>query len=86
MNIYVATSVYKLKAGDVAHVIDPVKSKMLSERIAVLKDPAGQRIACIVESKKGYTVDLVKKMHLPKPTDEGWCVRDYKGRFVKRGA
>lgn len=83
MDIRVAALVYSLKMLDLTHVVDPEKSKMYGPRVAILKNELGQRLACVVESKKGFTVDVVKKMHI-RTRDLGWCVRDERGRFVKR--
>jgi hypothetical protein len=83
MNISKAIVVYAMKA-DKPHPVSSEKSEMYGPRVAVLKDAVGRRLACVVESKKGFVVDLVKKMHMPDPIDEGWCLRDVKGRFVKR--
>ena len=86
MTISEAIVVYALKTRDASHQVDAIQSKMYGPRVAILKDEKGQRLACIVESKKGFTVDAVKKMHQPPPKDEGWCLRDRQGRFVsKRG-
>ena len=83
MTIDTARIVYSLKAGNLAIYADPAQSKMLSPRVAILKNWDGRRLACVVESKKGFTVDLVKKMHRAVK-DYGWCVRDERGRFVSK--
>ena len=84
MKISEATVIYAMKLGERAHLVDQNQSKMYGPRLAILKDDQSRRLACVVESKKGYTVDAVKKMHQPPAQDFGWCLRDSHGRFVKR--
>ena len=84
LTIHDAAIAYTLKLRDLAKLIDPTQSKNYGPRMVILKDEQGRRLACVVESKKGFTIDAVKKMHQPPPVDFGWCLRDSRGRFVKR--
>lgn len=58
-----AAIVYYTKMGEKAHTVSDTNSKMLCPRIVILKDAENHRLACVVESKRGYVVDVVKKMH-----------------------
>jgi hypothetical protein len=87
MTIGMASTLYFLRTGDTnTHIVSFENSKMLSPRIAILKNDLNQRLACIIETKKGYTIDLAKRIHnivtvakntRPMPN------RDAQGRFVK---
>jgi hypothetical protein len=48
MTIETARFIYALKAGDLAIYADPTQSTMLSPRLAILKNNAGKRLACVV--------------------------------------
>ena len=82
--------VYNLKMGSESQPVDYARCRIYSPRMVVLKNYDDQRLACVIESKKGFIVDVVKKVHpslvlrsLPAPS---LFPRDAKGRFVKRTA
>jgi hypothetical protein len=81
-----ATLYYLRTTGLSTHYVAFENSKMLSPRVAILKNESNQRLACIIETKKGYTIDLAKRMHnivtVPKNT-RPMPNRDAQGRFVK---
>jgi hypothetical protein len=87
MDIQEAAIVYTLKAKDRAMVVSVDHSKAYSPRMVILKNEYGNRLACVIESKKGYTIDLAKQMHgliPPKLLKMPPLLRDARGRFMKR--
>ena len=70
MNISDAMVVYYVRYGEKAGAVNTSKSSLLksknglrNDKIAILKDSDGRRLACVIETKKGYTIDVVKKLH-----------------------
>ena len=59
-----AAIVYYTKMGEKAHTVSDTNSRVLGKNIIILKDADNRRLACVVESKRAYTVDYVKKMHI----------------------
>jgi hypothetical protein len=85
MTIAEAISVYHLKMRNSSHYVLESQSRLIGKSIAILKGEGGIRLACVVESKAGFTVDPVKKMHgMAASTRPGAPKRDSHGRFVKR--
>jgi hypothetical protein len=85
MTIGDAVSIYGTKMGINSRTVDYSKSQVLNPRMVILKDCDGNRLACIVESKKGYTIDVVKKMHgYTHPFVKKEIFRDRYGRFAKQ--
>ena len=89
MTISEAIAVYHLKMRNSSHYVAESQSRLIGKSIAILKGEGGVRLACVVESKAGFTVDPVKKLHgivtMPKNTNRPMPRRDAQGRFVKRG-
>ena len=63
LTIHDAEIAYTLKLRERAHRIDRTQSQILCPRMVILKDEQGRRLACVIESKKGFMIDAVKKMH-----------------------
>jgi hypothetical protein len=87
MNFFEAATLYMFKAPGSWLVPDKQKStQTFNGRAMILKTTEGKRLALIFETKKGYVIDLAKKIHnIPadKPAVRPVLGRDAKGRFVK---
>jgi hypothetical protein len=60
MTINTATIVYAAKAGQNATYVSPWNSQQLGNNIIILKDSYNHRIAAVIESKRGFVVDIPK--------------------------
>ena len=62
-----AVMAYVAKAGNKARPVGTLDSvtfvKNTNDRMATIKGVNGERLALVIETKKGFTIDLVKKLH-----------------------
>ena len=59
-----AKMAYLAKAGEKAlPATSAVFVKGAGTRMAQVKDASGRRLALVIDTKKGFTIDLVKKLH-----------------------
>ena len=64
MNRTQAVTAYLAFADKRAKVVNEVVFvQNTNDRMAVIKGVAGERLALVINTKKGFTIDLVKKLH-----------------------
>jgi hypothetical protein len=83
MTISNAVIVYYTKFGEKSFIVSHERSQQVSPNVVILKDSNSRRIACVVESKAGFVVDAVKKLHPETTKTRLTPQRDSSGRFVK---